>query len=191
MEIENSFYAPSRSEWRKWLEQNHAKEKEVWLIHYKKGSGKPTLSHDEALEEALCFGWIDGKTRSIDEERFTFRYSPRKTRSRWSKTNKDKAERLIKEGKMTPAGLAKIEEAKKSGAWDNAYVNKIIEGIPLDLESALSSNKDAWNNFQRFANGYRNLYIRWVNDAKTTETRKRRIAEVVARSSINKKPGIE
>ena len=98
---------------------------------------------------------------------------------------------MIKDGLMTPAGIAKIEEARKSGAWENAYSNREIEEIPPDLKEALSANTDAWNNFQRFANSYRNMYIGWVNDAKTTETRKRRIIETVARTAINKKPGIE
>jgi uncharacterized protein YdeI (YjbR/CyaY-like superfamily) len=97
---------------------------------------------------------------------------------------------MIKEGRMTEAGLAKIEEAKKSGAWANAYVLREMQEIPADLKEALSANKEAWKNFQRFATGYRNTYIYWVNDAKTSGTREKRIAEVVARSAVNQKPGM-
>ena len=128
--------------------------------------------------------------RSIDEEKFILKYTPRKTKSVWSKLNKDKAEKLIKLGKMTDAGLVKIEEAKKNGLWYAAYTNKDREDIPEDLDKALLQNKEAWNNFHNFANSYWNMYIGWVNSAKTEETRRRRITEVVKRSSLNKKPGI-
>ena len=188
MELENSFYAASRSEWRQWLEQNHAKEKEVWLLRYKKDSPTPSVSYNEALEEALCFGWIDGKVKSVDSERSAVRFSPRKPKSIWSKINKDKAERLIKEGKMTPAGLAKIEEAKKSGAWDKAYATREVWEIPADLNQALAGNKEAWDRFQKFTNSQRNVYIFWINDAKTAVTRQRRIAEVVVRAAMPKQP---
>ena len=149
------------------------------------------ISYDKALEEALCFGWIDGKMRSIDEEKYKIRYSPRRERSVWSKLNKEKAEELIESGKMTDAGLVKIEDAKKNGYWDNAYTNRNAEELPLDLRDALMQDKDAWYNFQRFANSYKNNYIDWINMAKSDETRKRRIEEVVRRSSMNKKPGME
>ena len=111
-------------------------------------------------------------------------------KSVWPKLNKEKAEKLIKLGKMTDAGLIKIEEAKRNGFWDTAYTNKDRDKIPEDLNKALLQNKDAWNNFNNFANSYWNMYIGWVNSAKTEETRKRRIAEVVKRSALNKKPGI-
>jgi uncharacterized protein YdeI (YjbR/CyaY-like superfamily) len=98
---------------------------------------------------------------------------------------------MIEQGKMTKAGLAKIEEAKKNGFWDKAYTNRVVERIPHDLRQALLLNRDAWSNFRRFANSYRNMYIGWVNSARTDETRRRRIAEVVKRSSMNRKPGME
>ena len=112
-------------------------------------------------------------------------------KSVWSKLNKDKAEQLIASGKMTGAGLAKIEEAKKNRYWDSAYTNRIMDELPLDLKTALIQDQDAWYHFQRFANSYRNTYRGWVNMAKSEETRKRRISEVVKRSSMNKKPGME
>ncbi|MFC2122926.1 YdeI family protein [Bacteroidota bacterium] len=177
--------------WRNWLKQNHNKETEAWLVIYKKRSKQAGLRYDKALEEALCFGWIDGKMKSVDEDRFILRYSPRKANSVWSKINKDKAEQLIAQGRMTIAGLAKIEEAKKNGFWDVAYTNKTRDEIPLDLKEALMENPIAWNSFKGFANSYHNMYIGWVNIAKTKETRRKRIIEVIKRSALNIKPGME
>jgi len=190
MELDRALYFKNSREWRKWLERNYDRENEAWLIHYKKRSGKSGVSYSEALDEALCFGWIDSRLKRIDEERFVLKYSPRKSKSVWSKVNKERAERLIEAGRMTDAGLAKIEEAKESGLWDTAYTNKVRERMPSDLKKALLTDKNSWNNFQGFANSYRNMYIGWVNGAKTEETRNRRIVEVVKRSLMNKKPGI-
>ncbi|MBM3155996.1 MAG: hypothetical protein FJ004_01765 [Chloroflexi bacterium] len=190
MELSKALYFKNRDEWRVWLENNHDKEKEAWLVHYKKHSGKTGVSYIEAVEEALCFGWIDSKGKRIDEERFILKYSPRKSKSVWSQNNKEKAEKLIASGRMTDAGLAKIEEAKKSGAWENAYTDRKKQRMPSDLKKALLEDKAVWNNFKSFANSYRNMYIGWVNSTKTEETRKRRIGEVVKRSLLNKKPGV-
>ena len=185
-----TIYFKDRTEWRRWLEQNSDHVQEVWLVHYKKHSDQISISHDKAVEEALCFGWIDGKLKSIDKEKYILRYSPRKANSVWSKINKDKAEILIAQGRMTHSGLAKIEDAKKSGIWDTAYTNKLKDKIPTDLEKALKMDSKAFTNFQKFANTYRNMYIGWVTGAKTDVTRKRRIIEVVKRAVLNKKPGI-
>ena len=127
--------------------------------------------------------------RSIDEEKYAIRYSPRRTRSVWSKINKEKAERLIALGKMAEAGLARIEEAKKNGLWDEAYTSRREVEIPPDLEAALQEDKQAWINFHNFANSYRNNYIYWINTAKREETRKKRISVVLERARLNKKPG--
>ncbi|MFC2010081.1 YdeI family protein [Chloroflexota bacterium] len=190
MDISAALYFKNSQEWYKWLEQNHNKEIAVWLVIYKKRSKQIGIRYDEALEEALCFGWIDGKMQSVDEDKFILRYSPRKSKSVWSNINKEKSELLILQGRMTDAGLAKIEEAKKNGLWQDAYTNKKKDVIPVDLETALSANRIAWVNFHGFANSYRNMYIGWVTGAKAKETRMRRIAEVVKRSTLNKKPGI-
>jgi len=178
-------------EWHRWLEKNHDKQAEAWLIIYKKRSKQTGLRYYEALEEALCFGWIDGKMKSIDRERFTLRFSTRKAKSVWSKINKDQAEQLIAQGRMASAGLAKIQEAKRNGAWDAAYTNKTRDEIPTDLKKALKENPIAWNNFNDLANSYQNMYVGWVVGAKTEETRKKRIVEVLRRSALNKKPGME
>mgnify|MGYP001576358816 CR=1 FL=1 len=189
--LEEALLFNDRNEWRSWLEKNHMNTKEVWLLHYKKQSKKQTLDHIDAVEEALCFGWIDSKLKKIDQERYILKYSPRKQKSVWSKINKENAEKMIASGKMTHAGLEKIEETKKHGLWDTAYTNKLKERIPLDLKKALLADSIAWDNFQHFANSYRNMYCGWVKNAKTNETRKRRIAQVVERSQNNKKPGEE
>jgi uncharacterized protein YdeI (YjbR/CyaY-like superfamily) len=177
----------NKEEWRNWLAQNHDKVDHVWLIYYKKGSGKKGISLEESVEEAICFGWIDGRLRKYDDDRFVLRFSTRKAGSVWSKINKDRAEKLIKLGRMTSAGLAKIKEAQQSGQWNNAYTNKVKEKMPSDLKKALNKDKKAWSNFQKFANTYQNMYIIWINGAKTDETRKNRIAKVVEQSLLNKK----
>jgi uncharacterized protein YdeI (YjbR/CyaY-like superfamily) len=185
--MDNALYFKDVEDWRSWLEKNYDKESNVWLALYKKGSGKKGITLEEAVEEAMCFGWIDGKLKSIDVEKFILRFSPRKMNSVWSKINKERAERLIKSGRMTDAGLAKIEAAKKSGWWDKAYTNKIMDEIPADLEQALKKEKRAWENFQKFANSYRNMYVGWVNGAKTAETRQKRIRKVVEQATKNRK----
>lgn len=190
MSLKDALLFHNRDDWRLWLEKNHTIQKEVWLLHYKKRSGKPYLNHIEAVQEALCFGWIDSKLKKIDEERFILKYSPRKSRSVWSKINKENAEKMILSGKMTQAGFDKIEEAKRQGLWDSAYTNKVKERIPSDLKKALQADGNAWENFQGFANSYRNMYCGWVKSAKTDNTRKKRISEVVKRSRQNKKPWV-
>ncbi len=184
-----TLYIRNRNEWRKWLEKNHDKEKEIWLVFYKKHMGKAWLSYEDAVEEALCFGWIDGKLKRIDDEKHLIRFSPRKKNSVWSEINRKKAEKMIREGKMTEAGLAKIEEAKRSGKWFSTYTSKKRPTIPPDLKKALKGDKKAWENFHNFTNTYQLAYIHWVESARREETRKKLIEEVVKRASQNKKPG--
>ncbi len=181
----------NRRKWREWLEKNHDASKEVWLIQYKKHTGKAGMSYEEALEEALCFGWIDSRSRRLDEERFLLRFTARKPDSLWSRVNKEKAESMIAAGRMTPAGFARIEEAKGNGRWDSAYTSRDPVELPDDLEAALKQNEEAWRNFNRFAYSYQTQYSYWVLSAKREETRKRRIAEVVRRSAENKRSGVD
>jgi uncharacterized protein YdeI (YjbR/CyaY-like superfamily) len=185
--MENRLSLSDREDWRDWLKENHDKESYVWLLLYKKKFRKKEMTLEDAVEEAMCFGWIDGKLRRVDSERFILRFSPRKTKSVWSRINKERAERLMKSGRMTDAGFVKILEAKTNGLWDNAYTNKTKEAIPEDLKEALMKDKKAWENFQRFANSYRNMYVGWVNNAKTEETRMKRIRKIVEQSLLNKK----
>jgi len=185
--MENRLSFTNREDWRGWLKENYDKESFVWLLLYKKKFRKKGISLEDAVEEAMCFGWIDGKLKRVDTEKFILRFSPRKAKSVWSKINKERAERLMKSGKMAAAGLVKVQEAKKNGLWDNAYTNKTKEVIPLDLKEALMKEEKAWDNFQRFANSYRNMYVGWVNNAKTAETRMKRIKKIVEQSLLNKK----
>ena len=187
MELNDALFFENRGEWRKWLEKNHEKEKEVWLIHHRKRPAKKGIQLEEAVEEAICFGWIDGKLKRVDETRFVLRYSSRKAKSVWSKLNREKVEKMMKAGKMTTAGLRIVEEAKKNGSWNNAYTNQKPYKIPSDLKRALAVDRKAWDNFQNFANSYRNMYVYWIMGAKTDGTRRKRIEKVVRQASQNRK----
>jgi len=180
----------SPQEWHSWLFKNHNTQTQAWLLIRKKNSKQAGLRYDQSLEEALCFGWIDGRMQSIDKDTFILRYSPRKQGSIWSKRNRQKAEWLIAQGRMEKAGISKINQAKENGYWDNAYTNLKRDAMPADLESALKEDPVALRNFEAFANSYRNMYIGWIEGAKTVQTRNRRISEVVTRSTLNKKPGM-
>jgi uncharacterized protein YdeI (YjbR/CyaY-like superfamily) len=181
----------SRDDWRAWLEENHATEKEIWLLHYKKHAGKPGIPYEDAVEEALCFGWIDGIMRRIDEEKYALRYSPRKSGSIWSETNKKRVERMIEQGRMTDAGLAKIKEAKKNGEWRKATQREDTTNIPLDLKKALEANEKARHNFESLAPSYQKQLIWWITSAKMHETRQRRIQKIIRLAEENKKPGMK
>jgi uncharacterized protein YdeI (YjbR/CyaY-like superfamily) len=185
--MDEALYFQTRADWRDWLSKNHAIATCVWFFFYKKSTGKKGVTLDEAVEEAICFGWIDGKLKRVDESRFMVRFSIRKDNSVWSQINRLRAEKLIADGKMTSAGLTKIEQAKESGYWDKAYTNKIKDELPVDLLEALQKDKKALDNFQHFANTYQNMYVGWVNSAKNNETRKRRIDKIVEQARRNKK----
>jgi uncharacterized protein YdeI (YjbR/CyaY-like superfamily) len=178
----------TKKEWRKWLQENHNNSSEAWVVIYKKNSEQQGLRYIEAVEEALCFGWIDSKMKKIDEDTFKQRFSPRRKKSIWSKSNKELALRLMKEQKMTKAGYEAIEEAKKSGSWKHAYTSKTPPEIPKDLEEALAVSPKAQFNFQTFPNSTKLIYVHWINNAKKPETRSRRIKQVVERAEKNIKP---
>ncbi len=180
----------SRDEWRAWLEVHHTTDKEAWLVHYKKRTGKPGLSLEEAVEEALCFGWIDGALKPMDEEQYALRYSPRKKGSVWSETNKRRVGKLIKQGRMTEAGLAKIKEAKASGEWRAAALREDTTNIPGDLRQALKANSQARRNFEGLAPSHKKQYIYWITSAKTDATRRKRIQETVRLVAENKRLGL-
>jgi uncharacterized protein YdeI (YjbR/CyaY-like superfamily) len=188
-ELKGALLFKDSSQWHRWLERNHDNKKEAWLIHYKKNSGRSSISLIEATYEALRFGWIDGKMKSVDGEKYILRYSPRRANSVWSSINKKRAEEIIATGSMTAAGMTKIEQARLTGAWDNAYSSKKQEKMPTDLTAALIHDEIARGNFAEFATSYRNNYIGWINEAKTEATRKKRIAEVVVRAHLKIKPG--
>jgi len=181
----------SRELWRAWLAENHATVKEIWLIFYKKHVGKSSLTYLEALEEALCFGWIDGLVRRIDDEKHTIRFSPRKESSIWSERNKKRVGKLIKEGRMTEAGLAKITAAQANGQWEKATLREVVMLVPPELTAALAKNAKARRNFEKLAPSYRKQFIYWVGAAKQDETRQRRVAESVRLLASNQKLGMK
>jgi uncharacterized protein YdeI (YjbR/CyaY-like superfamily) len=168
-----------REAWRAWLQKNHAVEKEAWLIINKKHAARPGISYEEALEEALCFGWIDGLLRSTGGETFSLRFSPRKSRSIWSEGNKQRAERLIELGRMTEAGMAAIRAAKENGEWDKAAEREDTSILPSDLEEGLQRDGRIWSDWESLAPSRKKQYIYWITSAKTEETRQRRILETV------------
>ena len=189
-----TFFAGDRRAWRKWLEKNHAKSSGVWLIYYKKTSGKKRLEYQDAVEEALCFGWIDSTSRPLDEEKYMQRFTPRKPKSGWSNLNKQRIERMIEQGFMTTAGLEKIEMAKKNGSWeslDKIYAPVEQLEIPDDLAKAFSKNKKAKANFENFPAFTRRQFLYWIHSAKRDETRKTRVKHAMLMCAANKKPGVK
>lgn len=179
-----------RQAWRAWLAENHATAKEMWLIFFKKHTGKPGLAYEEAVEEALCFGWIDGILKRIDHEKHTIRFSPRRKNSVWSQRNKTRVRKMIEEGRMTEVGLAKVAEAKTNGQWDKAAQREDATRVPAELEAALAKDKRARQNFEKLAPSYRKQFIYWVASAKREETRHRRVAEAVALLAQDKRMGM-
>ncbi|MDR3687270.1 MAG: YdeI/OmpD-associated family protein [Coriobacteriia bacterium] len=161
-----------------WLEANHAVSAGVRLAIGKKGGSATSLTYDDAVEEALAFGWIDSTAGRLDDDRYTVMFVPRKPTSTWARTNKARVERLIAEGRMTPAGLAAVEIAKANGSWTS--IDRVEEGVmPEELAAALAANPDAQCYWDELPPGQRKLTFRWISDAKRAETRTRRIAEVV------------
>jgi uncharacterized protein YdeI (YjbR/CyaY-like superfamily) len=184
-------YVTNRDDWRKWLTKNHNTKKESWLIYYKKHTGKPRIPYDDAVEEALCFGWIDSTVKKLDDEKYAQKFTPRNTKSRWSELNIKRARKMIQEKRMTQAGLLKCKDALKSAEKkpkNKPLKKKIV--IPSDLKKALTKNKKALMNFKNFAPSYKRLYIRWINTAKKQKTKEKRIARVVEWSVQNQKPGM-
>lgn len=187
--MEELFFT-NRKDWRKWLDKNHSSCDGVWIIYYKKHTKKHTILYNEAVEEALCFGWIDSKINRINEERYRQIFTPRKKKSIWSLLNTQRVEKLIREGKMTKAGLDKINYAKEIGSWQKAYTSQTKPKTPPDLIIALKENKIAYSNFSNFTDSQQMRYVYWINNAKRDETRSKRINQVVQLASQNIKPSM-
>ncbi len=180
----DSFHPKTRAEWREWLENNHARTTGLWIISYKKATGKPRVEYDEAVEEALCFGWVDSKTNALDEERSMLWFAPRKPGTGWSKPNKERVERLLAAGLMRPAGLVKIEAAKKDGSWSKLDGVEALE-IPEDLGKALDEHPPAREHFEAFPRSVKRAILEWILNAKKPETRFKRIQETATLASQN------
>jgi uncharacterized protein YdeI (YjbR/CyaY-like superfamily) len=168
-----------RSQWRTWLEAHHAEADEAWLVQYKKDFEEFGLGYEDAVEEALCFGWIDGLLRRLDERRYRLRYTPRRPDSVWSMNNIQRVERLIQEGRMTEAGLARIAEAKESGQWEAAIRREQVDIIPPDLAEVLDQIEGATVAYHALPDSRKKQFIYWLQTAKRPATKRRRIEKIV------------
>ncbi len=177
----------TRDEWQSWLRYNNNDKKVIWLIYYKKHVNKVSIEQSDAVEEALCFGWIDSIVKKIDEERYMQKFTPRNENSIWSNINKNRVAMLIDNGTMTEAGMDKIKIAKKNGSWNKIHTFANINNIPKEFEIALSKNSIARSNFNQLAPSNKKQYIYWVGTAKKEETRKRRSKKAIQLLNNNKK----
>jgi uncharacterized protein YdeI (YjbR/CyaY-like superfamily) len=181
---QNILYVKSRDSWRAWLQKNHSTARDVWLIYYKVGSGKPRIPYEDAVEEALCFGWIDGQVKRIDSEKHMQRFSPRRKGSVWAESNIKRVRKLMRLGKMAPAGLEAFRGHEAKRVPQNI-------GIPNDVERALKARGKAWESFQNWPPSHRKHFLWWIISSRTQETRERRIREVAERAAENRKLGWE
>jgi uncharacterized protein YdeI (YjbR/CyaY-like superfamily) len=170
----------SRQEWRRWLKNNHNKKKELWLIYYKKHTNVKTIPYNDAVEEALCFGWIDGQLKRIDNKKHMQRFTPRRERSVWAESNIKRVKKMISLGKMTKYGLEKFKHHEKT-------MVPTILSMPSDLKKELKKNKKAWGNFEKFPPSHKKHFFSWIFISKMKETRKRRIKNLVKRAELNKR----
>lgn len=179
-----TFHAKTRQEWRSWLEKNHQSEKSVWLIIFKKECNIPSVYYPEAVDEALCFGWIDSKPNKRDKNSYYQFFSKRNPKSNWSKVNKDKVANLIAQGLMHTAGFEMIAKAKQNGTWTALdEVERIA--IPDDLQQLLSKNNTALENWEKFPRSSKRGILEWIMNAKKPATRQKRIEETVSLAEKN------
>jgi uncharacterized protein YdeI (YjbR/CyaY-like superfamily) len=173
-------------EWQAWLRENHMAQKEAWLVILKNHVAQRGVYYEEAVEEAICFGWIDGIMKSASAEFYFLRFSPRKRGSIWSVSNQKRVERLTALGRMTEAGMAKVREAKENGEWEAAIRREEPSSLPEDLRSALEGNAEAQANFEKFPASQKKQYLYWIASAKTEKTRQKRIQGMVEMAAKNK-----
>lgn len=187
MELKNNirtFHARSQKDWRKWLQKNHLSAKSIWLIIYRKESSVPSVYYPEAVDEALCFGWIDSKGNKRDEQSYYQFFSRRNPKSNWSKINKDKVEKLMAQNLMAPAGLEMIQIARQNGSWSALdEVDNI--SIPADMQNLFDKNKIALENWNRFSRSSKRGILEWILNAKRPETRQKRIEETIQLAAKN------
>jgi uncharacterized protein YdeI (YjbR/CyaY-like superfamily) len=184
-------FVQNTSKWRSWLVKNHNIENEIWLVFQKKKQSITSIDYESAVEQALCYGWIDSIIRKIDDTYYARKFTPRKDKSKWSESNKKRAQKMIDSKCMTKYGLAKIAVAKQNGAWDNPVSpNKKFELEP-DFLSALSNDVKAKSNFNALAPSYKNQYLGWIATAKKTETKERRIKESIRLLRTGQKLGMK
>jgi uncharacterized protein YdeI (YjbR/CyaY-like superfamily) len=182
----NSVHPLSRDEWRAWLEENHGRPEGIWLVTWKKATGKPRIEYDDAVEEALCFGWVDSKPNKLDAERSLLWFAPRKRGTGWSRPNKERVERMVAAGKMAPAGMALVEAAQADGSWSKLDDVENLE-VPADLAAALASYPQAAQHWEAFPRSAKRGILEWILNAKTEPTRARRIDETARLAAENKR----
>jgi len=187
---ENSVAPSSRKAWRNWLQKHHVGLSEVWLVFYKRHTGKPTLSYNDAVEEAICFGWIDGIRKSVDEERYTHRFTPRKANSSWSASNRKRVARMSAAGLMTPAGERAVDLAKQAGTWDKPVRPDIDTSMPPELRRLLEQDRKAADFFDSLAPSYQRQYLAWIATARRADTRQRRADEALQLLRAGRKLGM-
>jgi uncharacterized protein YdeI (YjbR/CyaY-like superfamily) len=180
----DSVHPKTRAAWRRWLQAHHTQTEGVWLVSFKKATGKARVEYAEAVEEALCFGWIDSTQRTLDDARSMLWFSPRRAGSGWSRINRNRIEQLVAAGQMAPVGLAKVEAAKSSGDWNALDAFEALE-IPPDLGAALAASADAQRYFAAFPRSAKFIILHWIASAKTPQTRAKRIAETVTLAAKN------
>ena len=188
MEMKQIFYAPDRESWRGWLSEHGSRESEVWLVYYKAKTGQPTISYNDSLEEALCFGWVDSLIQKIDEEKYARKFTPRRPGSHWSEVNKHLAARLAKEGRMTGAGLEKMDFPPEEASA--ARPRRPELPTPDWMEAGLKSSPTAWENYSQLPPSQQRLFILWLSDAKKEATRQRRILQAIEKLERNERLGI-
>ncbi|MBK8242004.1 MAG: YdeI/OmpD-associated family protein [Saprospiraceae bacterium] len=185
-EIE-TFYPTNRQEWRQWLLENHNKKKSIWLVHYNKKSNMPSVSWSDAVDEALCFGWIDSTRKSLESDKFIQFFTKRKPTSVWSKINKEKIERLKQEGLLMPDGYESIMIAQQNGTWNILDDVEKLE-ISEDLEKEFNTREGSKEYFLSLSKSVRKSMLQWIKLAKRPETRQKRIIELVENASLEIKP---
>ncbi len=175
----------TQHDWRDWLERNHEQSTGIWLVAWKKATGKPFIPFGDAVDEALCFGWVDSKINKLDEERAMRLFTPRNPKSLWSRINKGKIARLTQQGRIAPAGMRLVEGAKSDGSW-NVYDEIEDLVIPPDLAAALARDSDAQDHFHHFPNSSKKNILWWIKSARRPATRETRISKTVALAAENR-----
>lgn len=186
-DITETFFAKDLPAWRRWLQRHHAAALEIWLVFLKKHVGAPCVTYDDALDEALCFGWVDGLKKRIDGDRYAYRFSPRRPRSAWSAINKRRVERLVVAGRMQASGLARVEAARESGEWKRRRTIPVPREVPAELAGALANDEMAARAFAALAPSHKRQWMTWIADGKRPETRERRAREAAQRLAVGRK----
>ena len=182
-----------RDQWRSWLADHHQSVSVIWLVFWKKHTGRTCISYDHSVAEALCFGWVDSLVKRIDDDCYARKFTPRKPGSKWSKINRERAIRMMDEGRMRPAGQALVDAAKASGAWDNPVSQPATDTVimPEELADQLAANSAARSFFDSLAPSHKRKVKAWIGSAKRNETRVRRAAEAVRLLANGEKPGMK